>query len=93
MALGVLPEAPFEALSVPLEAGDRLILYTDGFTDATNPQDETYGEERLRAFLNAGRATEPRALLEGLIADVIEHCGAARPGDDMTALCADRLRA
>jgi sigma-B regulation protein RsbU (phosphoserine phosphatase) len=91
MALGILPEATFEEASIPLDAGDRLILYTDGFTDAADPGDEAYGDARLKAFLDARRALEPRALLDGLIADVIAHCGTARPADDMTALCLDRL--
>ncbi len=90
MALGILPEAAFEAARARFAAGDRLVLYTDGITEAADPREVEYGEERLVAFVEAHRRDEPKALLESLIAEVLAHCGAARPGDDMTLLCADR---
>jgi sigma-B regulation protein RsbU (phosphoserine phosphatase) len=45
--LGVLPDAEYEQAHVPLAAGDRLVLFTDGLTEARNARDEEFGEARL----------------------------------------------
>jgi serine phosphatase RsbU (regulator of sigma subunit) len=92
IALGVVPDAVFEAFETPLDKGDRLLLYTDGITEAENTSDKEYGEERLRTFLGAQRDAPSRTLIDGLIADVLHHCGPVRPRDDMTLLVLDRAR-
>jgi sigma-B regulation protein RsbU (phosphoserine phosphatase) len=86
MALGVVPGVAFEAEDAVLERGDRLILYTDGVTEACNPADEEYGEERLADYLRVGQFRDHRELVEGVREDVLAFCGAARPRDDMTLL-------
>jgi sigma-B regulation protein RsbU (phosphoserine phosphatase) len=45
--LGVFPEWPYEQAEVSLAPGDRLLLFTDGITEASNAHDEEFGEERL----------------------------------------------
>ncbi len=45
--LGVLPDAEYEQAQVPLAAGDRIVLFTDGLTEARNAADEEFGEARL----------------------------------------------
>ena len=53
--LGVLPGAQFSDQTVGLQAGDRLLFSTDGITEAFDPADEEFGEERLVASaLRAG---------------------------------------
>jgi len=90
MALGVAPEAPYEAMTLDLDPGDRLLLYTDGVTEATNPAtEEEYGDVRLEAWVRP-RAKEPgRALIDSVVADVLRFCGDGRPHDDMTLMCVD----
>jgi sigma-B regulation protein RsbU (phosphoserine phosphatase) len=90
MALGILSDAPFEALTAELEPGDRMLLYTDGVTEAANVRDEEYGEDRVRAWLEANRATDDRPLIEGLVADVLRFATPARPRDDMTVMTLSR---
>jgi len=92
MALGVTPDAAYETMTLTLEPGERLVLYTDGVTEATNPADEEYGEVRLEAYLRP-RAQDPgRALIDGVVADVLRYCGHNRPHDDMTLMCVDYRR-
>jgi phosphoserine phosphatase RsbU/P len=86
LALGVIPGTSFEEGEVVLGRGDRLILYTDGVTEAANRADEEYGEERLAGFLRAGHTREHRELIEGVREDVLAFCGPVRPRDDMTLL-------
>jgi serine phosphatase RsbU (regulator of sigma subunit) len=90
LALGVVAETPFEVGTVAIEAGDRLLLYTDGVTEAENGIDEEYGERRLLAFLEAHRKDSDRALLDGALASVLLFGGGVRPRDDMTLMVVGR---
>jgi sigma-B regulation protein RsbU (phosphoserine phosphatase) len=92
MALGITEETSFASMTVDLEPGDRLVLYTDGVTEAEDLRDREYGEARLEAWLQANREETGRRLIDGVIAEVLEHCGAARPRDDMTLMCLGRAR-
>jgi len=49
--LGIFPEQDYVSASVPLASGDRVVLYTDGVTEANNPAGEEFGDERLLALL------------------------------------------
>jgi serine phosphatase RsbU (regulator of sigma subunit) len=91
VALGILPDATFEMLSAELEPGDRMLLYTDGITEAANARDEEYGEERVKAWLVDHRGTEGRSVIEGLIDDVVRFGSPVRPRDDMTLMVVSRL--
>ena len=51
--LGVEREPVLEQVSLDLAVGDTLVLYTDGMTDARDPGGERFGEERLRAAIDA----------------------------------------
>jgi sigma-B regulation protein RsbU (phosphoserine phosphatase) len=91
IALGILPEATFELFEAELEPGDRMLLYTDGVTEAANARDEEYGEARVLAWLREHRAYDGRALIEGLIDDVVRFASPVRPRDDMTLMAVSRL--
>jgi sigma-B regulation protein RsbU (phosphoserine phosphatase) len=91
MALGITEETGFSTMTVDLAPGDRLVLYTDGVTEAEDPRDREYGEARLEAWLQANRDETGRRLIDGVIAEVLEHCGAARPRDDMTLMYLSRV--
>jgi sigma-B regulation protein RsbU (phosphoserine phosphatase) len=90
IALGIVGDAFFAAERTKVEAGDRLLLYTDGFTEAENPRDDPYGEARLTTFLESHRSLPDDELLRGLTADVLAFCDGTRPSDDMTALVVSR---
>jgi sigma-B regulation protein RsbU (phosphoserine phosphatase) len=90
LALGILNDAAFVAGETTLGSGDRVLLYTDGVTEAEGPQDQEYGEERVGAFLDAHRNSDPRAMIDDLLADVLRHCGPERPRDDMTLMAVTR---
>jgi sigma-B regulation protein RsbU (phosphoserine phosphatase) len=90
IALGITSEADFPQMTLDLQRGDRLVLYTDGITEAENASDEEYGEARLKAWLEANRDETGRRLIDGVIAEVLAYCGAVRPRDDMTLMCLGR---
>ena len=65
--LGVLPDPSHRAgEEIVLGCGDMLLLYTDGATEACNPEGAMFGEERLHAFFAEHPPGEPAALLEDL---------------------------
>ncbi|MGN0648832.1 MAG: PP2C family protein-serine/threonine phosphatase [Oscillospiraceae bacterium] len=72
-----------------MNIGDRLFLYTDGITEATNSENELYGEERLSAYLNKHSDTSAEDILHGLKADIDSFVGEAPQFDDMTMLMLD----
>jgi hypothetical protein len=90
VALGVVPGASFEAAELALAPGDRVLLYTDGVTEAFDSKDREYGEDRLVAFLAKSRGLGHDALIEGLKSDVLAFCGPVRPRDDMTLMVVAR---
>jgi sigma-B regulation protein RsbU (phosphoserine phosphatase) len=91
MALGITTDTEFSAMTLELDPGDRLVLYTDGITEAEDASDREYGDARLGAWLQASREQPGRVLIDGVIAEVLEHCGNARPRDDMTLMCLERV--
>jgi phosphoserine phosphatase RsbU/P len=84
LVLGVMPEAEFPDHTVELHAGDRLVLYTDGLTEAFNAANEPYGAERLIAELRASGELAAGPLIERICASVKGFCGGAAQSDDIT---------
>lgn len=84
-ALGVAEEFPYRAASVTLEAGDRLLVVTDGMTEAQDHAGELYGEERIGEFLAGLGPDETRPLRR--LADRVRGFEAGLPAfDDIAAL-------
>jgi sigma-B regulation protein RsbU (phosphoserine phosphatase) len=83
--LGVFEEQSFEPGAVQLAPGDRLVLFTDGVTEASNAQDEEFGEQRLLSLLEEHRAL-PAAALRKEIAKAIAEFSGGHLTDDATLL-------
>lgn len=73
--------------SLQLMPGDRIFLYTDGVTEATDGAGRLYGSERLHRVLNANLDAGPETLLPTVKADVDQFVGDAPQFDDITMLC------
>jgi serine phosphatase RsbU (regulator of sigma subunit) len=88
-SLGILKEVGFERRETHLAAGDAVLFYTDGVTEAAGP-DGQFGEQRLQRLFD-GRS--PRDLVDGIYAAVRAYAGDAR-GDDVTlvAMCVREAR-
>jgi sigma-B regulation protein RsbU (phosphoserine phosphatase) len=65
--LGVFPNQKFDLGSVQLAPGDRVILYTDGVTEANNPEGEEFGEVRLLGLLEEHRASSAEDLQKKIL--------------------------
>jgi phosphoserine phosphatase RsbU/P len=83
--LGVLPAGTYESGTVPFGPGDRLILYTDGITEARSETDEEFGDERLLSMAVEHRACSAPALQARLVDAVATFTG-RRFTDDATLI-------
>ena len=84
--LGVFPDAAYRTGELPLHAGDRLLLYTDGITEARDAGDDEFGEERLADTLVAHRTLDARVLFDTLMQQVTTFTGERGFQDDATLL-------
>ncbi len=77
----------YKSQTAKLEEGDILFLYTDGVTEATNINNELYGEQRLVDKLNENAGVEVNELVNIIKQDVMDFTGEAPQFDDVTMLC------
>ncbi len=85
-ALGFEPGLEFERTELTLHAGDALILYSDGVSEAFNPQEECYGDARLLAEVG-GHAGQPAPdITASLLENVRAFAGSAPQSDDIAIL-------
>lgn len=77
----------YRKFELQLAPGDTICLYTDGVTEATNAEEQLYGDERLQNLLNRQQEASAQALCEAIKADVDAFVGEAEQFDDITLLC------
>jgi sigma-B regulation protein RsbU (phosphoserine phosphatase) len=84
--VGLVPEAEYTALKIKLEPGDTLVLFSDGVTEAMDPDEQMFGVPRLREVLT-GRTECPLDQLEKCILEAVENFArGASQADDLTLL-------
>ncbi|PPD04748.1 MAG: histidine kinase, partial [Methylocystis sp.] len=88
LVLGVMRAVEFKEGSLELAAGDKLLFYTDGITEAQNRQGDFFGLERLSAAFMQHRSLSPRDLIKAVLADVRAFRGEAPASDDVAMVVA-----
>lgn len=88
--LGTFEEITLEERETLLDLGDAILLYSDGVTDATNGQGQTFGEERLHAVITRCTNRGAHDLIEEVLAAIDEFTGGAAQYDDMTLVAVRR---
>lgn len=86
LLLGMLPNVPYEQEEVKLQAGDVLILYTDGVTEALNEQDEEYGVTRLIEEVGRNLSLSSEQLVSKIVESVKTFAQSPLQSDDITIL-------
>jgi serine phosphatase RsbU (regulator of sigma subunit) len=89
LPVGTMPDAPFRSDSVTIEADDRLVLYTDGITDATDGPGNAFSKEQLMRLSSESRQ-DTQALVDSIVSALNQHVGTAAPADDITLLAIRR---
>ncbi|GAB2784765.1 SpoIIE family protein phosphatase [Rhabdobacter roseus] len=86
MALCIDGDFDYTSQTLTLSAGDRLVLYTDGVTDANNLSGERYGLNLLQEFYAQRNFSTAQEINEATLATLIQFMGAASQFDDITML-------
>ncbi len=84
--VGLVPEAEYTAACLKLEPGDTLVLFTDGVTEAMDPDEQLFGIPRLKTLLT-GQLECPLEQLQKCVLEAVENfTRGARQADDLTLL-------
>ncbi len=91
IAIGLDREGPLfssqlEPQKFTLQAGDVLVLYTDGIVEGKDPRGRDFGDERLHQLLLENREQPASAIVEIIMAELRSHQGNAEQSDDITLL-------
>jgi serine phosphatase RsbU (regulator of sigma subunit) len=95
IVLGILEDSSYEALEIPLEPGDRQVLYTDGILEAANAAQEMFGVEQLMRFLESNKSLNAGQFADALLAKIDRWTGqSSEQGqqDDLTLVLFDFKR-
>jgi serine phosphatase RsbU (regulator of sigma subunit) len=86
--LGMLDiDFPYETQTIKIASGDRLLLYTDGITEASDSENQLYDNALpLKEFFASHKPERAESFLQELIADIRKFTGDAPQNDDITAL-------
>ena len=83
--LGVFPEWKYEDSIAQLAPGDRLLLFTDGITEAAKPDGDEFGEQRLIEMASRPEHRSAAALKDYLLTEVKDFCN-SQLADDVTLI-------
>lgn len=86
LILGMLPDMPYEMETISLCPGDRLVLYTDGITEAMDVNEEEFGEDRLQEAVRLRPEATAQELMDQIGQEVKAFTGTAPQSDDITML-------
>lgn len=84
LPLGMFKDTRYYEYYLPIEAGQILVLYTDGVTEAMNREEVEYGRERLEQTARAGKNLSARELISFIHKDVLAWTDGQGANDDIT---------
>ncbi|MFQ5822110.1 MAG: PAS domain S-box protein [Candidatus Heimdallarchaeota archaeon] len=90
LALGMQEDVSYQKDEISINPGDRLLIYSDGITEAMNERMEEFGDEKLREIVQRYSGDSAGTLIEKIIAAVTLHFGDASQNDDMTIIILKR---
>jgi phosphoserine phosphatase RsbU/P len=95
LLLGLHPEESYSVMEVPIEPGDKAILYTDGIPETTSPSEQEFGIDLFRGFLESNHNLDANIFADSLLDELSgwsEHPKGHRQEDDITLLAIDFQR-
>ena len=84
--IAFVPDVEYQQVTLQLQPGDRIYLYSDGVPEAMNKDQEPYGEQAMADCVAAGRSQPLDTSVSGLLAAVEQWCVPVGPLDDVTIL-------
>ena len=82
--LGIVPDVPYRTTSIRLAAGESLVLYSDGISEAMNPRGDLYSVERIGEQLRGMKGKAPAQIGEALLTDLRRHTAGCEQNDDIS---------
>jgi phosphoserine phosphatase RsbU/P len=86
MPLGFPGQDQFTQIQAPFSPGDLFFFYSDGLTEAKNPDGYLYGEDRLKAFIERHCFMDPQDLCRAAWRQIVEFSGTDAISDDFTCV-------
>ena len=90
IALGMFDQSSYSALETRIDPGEMLVLYSDGITEAENPEGQPLEEAGLQVILDSYPDESPAGLSTQIIKGVERYAQASRFTDDLTILILKR---
>ena len=90
LAVGILEEFKYQDDIIHFQAGDILVIFSDGVTDIVNENDEPFGEERLEKLLGEVKDLTATDMIAAVRKDLADHAGKMPPFDDVTLMVVKR---
>jgi len=84
--VGLVPEAEFSTTTLQLQPNDTLVLYSDGVTEAMDPDEQLYGMHQLKALLMGKNELRLDQIQKTVLESVENFARGARQADDLTIL-------
>ena len=84
--VGLVPDAEYTAVCLKLQPGDTLVLFSDGVTEAMDPDEQMFGVPRLRETLEGNSDTDLDQIQKTVLESVENFARGARQADDLTLL-------
>jgi phosphoserine phosphatase RsbU/P len=89
--LGIIAAATYAEQRLTMNSGDLLVIYSDGVTEANNPAEEEFGEDRFGEVLAANRTKSAAEIVVAVNAALTVWADGAHPADDITLVVAKRV--
>jgi len=86
IAAGVMEDTGYDKIKLTLKPHDTILLYTDGVTEAMNPEAELFSEERLRQCLSELKQKDAENVINLVRAEIATFVREALQADDITML-------
>jgi sigma-B regulation protein RsbU (phosphoserine phosphatase) len=90
LPVGLMPGSTYESAAVTIGAGDVLVLYTDGITEAVDTANEEFETERLERLVRDGASLASGALLDRIYDEVFAFSAGMPQADDITTMILKR---
>ena len=92
LLLGIMPSAQYQQRTCKLAVGDVVVLFSDGVTEAEQPDtQEQFGEDRVAKILAEQSCNSAKAIIEVINQRIAEFTNGSPPADDITLLVARRV--
>lgn len=90
LLFGVIPDCDFPVCEIPIESGDRFLIYTDGVVEPENAERESFGDHKLEEVIRRNQTHSPSETSKGLLLELEQWQPESVPQqDDITLILID----